>query len=332
MASTENTKREPKVGNFPTWIILILGLLLVIAATAIAGYSGYSSGVNAENEAKHQFLVTEMTKQFELAKQDQANGNLSMAKSRYEYIIEQEPNFPGAAEGLTQVMIEINTLLTPTAEPTPTVEATPDTRGEQELFDSIKVAMTAGDWDLAIQNIEHLRDLSINYRAVDVDGLYYMSLRNRGIKRITNGNLEEGIYDLTVSSRFAPLDMEAKQYRDWAKQYIRASAYWGIDWPTVIGNLSNVAASLPYMVDSTGMTASDRLYNAYVEYGKMLAAQNKNCAAKDQFGTALNIRQRDDVSALFTQSNDICAVQPDMEPTPIPTEEPTPDPNAPPST
>ncbi|HMN14300.1 MAG TPA: hypothetical protein PKD55_18445, partial [Bellilinea sp.] len=100
----------------------------------------------------------------------------------------------------------------------------------------------------------------------------------------------------------------------------------------VIGNLTGVAASLPYMVDSTGMTASDRLYQAYVEYGKQLQAQGFNCAAKEPLQTALNIRQRDDVSALMKQVSDICEVQPDTTPTEVPTPEPTPDPNAPPST
>lgn len=332
--STETNTTTGKPKTFPTWAVILLGLLLVAAAGGIAGYSGYQSELKAEETKKHEFLITEMTKQFELARQDHEAGNLEMARKRYEYIILQESNFPGAADGLARVMIDLNVLLTPVPQATPTIviEETPDTRGEQEIFDSITAAMTASDWDLAIQNIERLRNKSVTFRAVDVDGIYYLALRNRGIKRITSGNLEEGIYDLTISSRFAPLDMEAKQYREWARQYIQASAFWGVNWQTVIGNLTGVAASLPYMVDSTGMTASDRLYQAYFEYGKQLQAQGFNCAAKEPLQTALNIRQRDDVSALMKQVSDICEVQPDTTPTEVPTPEPTPDPNAPPST
>ena len=54
-----------------------------------------------------------------------------------------------------------------------------------------------------------MRKYDPNYNTSLVDGMYYFALRNYGYDLITKqGNLEGGIYQLTLAERFGPLDRE----------------------------------------------------------------------------------------------------------------------------
>ena len=65
------------------------------------------------------------------------------------------------------------------------------------------------------------------YRPVDVDGLMYLALRNRGMILITQGLMEEGLYDLSLAERFGPLDRDAMFRKTLAQQYLLANSYFG---------------------------------------------------------------------------------------------------------
>lgn len=83
------------------------------------------------------------------------------------------------------------------------------------------------EWGQAVEAIQRLRDKNVNYRSVDVDGMYYIALRFLGIENVSRGQLEVGIYNLTLAERFAPLDVEAQNYRNWARMYLSAASFWG---------------------------------------------------------------------------------------------------------
>jgi len=52
-----------------------------------------------------------------------------------------------------------------------------------------------------------IRRVDGSFNAVDLDRFLYRALRNRGLEQIQiQGNLEQGIYDLTLSEAFGPLD------------------------------------------------------------------------------------------------------------------------------
>ncbi len=54
--------------------------------------------------------------------------------------------------------------------------------------------------DLAVQTVQSLKESNYDYRTIEVDGLYFIALRNRGIQRIWAGQLEQGMYDLTIAA------------------------------------------------------------------------------------------------------------------------------------
>ena len=51
------------------------------------------------------------------------------------------------------------------------------------------------------------------------------------IKFSWRGKLEGGIYDLSLAEQYGPIDKEAAGYRQAAKYYLTASAFWKVDWP-----------------------------------------------------------------------------------------------------
>jgi hypothetical protein len=65
--------------------------------------------------------------------------------------------------------------------------------------------------------------------------MYYIALRYRGVQKIIyEGNLEGGMYDLSLTESFGPLDHEANGFRNWARMYVSGASFWEIDWERVL--------------------------------------------------------------------------------------------------
>jgi tetratricopeptide (TPR) repeat protein len=284
----EGKKKKPKKG----WIIF-LGFVLVIILTAIGGFIGYQAAYNSRKAAAEEQNTIEATKQFELGVADIEAGRYEIAKQRFEYVLQIDSSFPGAMDKLTQVMMLIAQEKTPTPPlPTATIAPTPtkDMRPSEELFNAVQSYLRAGDWVNAIITIEALRTADLTFRPVDVDGMYYIALRGRGINKIlVDGNLEGGIYDLTLVERFGPLDKEAEGYRSWARAYIQGASFWKVDWEKVVTYFSQIYPAAPNMVDADGWTAAERYRYALIQYGDQFLAAEDYCSARDQYRIALSI-------------------------------------------
>jgi cell division septation protein DedD len=127
---------------------------------------------------------------------------------------------------------------------------------------------------------------------VEADGLYYIALRNRGVDRIVlQGSLEPGMYDLSLSENFGPMDREAEGYRTWARLYITGASFWEIDWSRVVEIFSQIYPSLPNLRDGSGWTAVERFRLASIGYGDQLMAKNEYCKGRDQYVNALSISE-----------------------------------------
>ena len=101
--------------------------------------------------------------------------------------------------------------------------------------------------------MDSLRKKDPAYKAIALDGMYYVSLRNRGILKIGgDGNLEGGMYDLARAEVFGPLDREADAWRSWARLYVSGARFWDINWPQVIFWRANTKAPNPQSIVSSG--------------------------------------------------------------------------------
>lgn len=299
-------EKQPKKKRWP-WILC--GFLLVILLTAGGAYFGYRSAVQMRMQQMANDIALMATTQFQLGLQDIDAGRYQAARQRFEYVIQIDPKFPGVAEKLSEVMLKMASITTPTPDITPTVAPTPtvDNRPKEELWNSAIQFARAKDWESTIATLDAMRKQDIAFRPLDVDGLYYIALRYRGIDKIVlNGNLEGGIYDLALMERFGPMDKEADAFRNWARFYLTGASFWEIDWPKVLEYFSQIYASLPNLRDGSGWTAAERFRIASIKYGDKLAAGEDFCGARDQYRNALNIAQDDKLAPTATKVQLIC--------------------------
>lgn len=291
-ANNRNQKVERPVKK-RRGITILLGFLGLVLLTAIGAAIGYGVAYSTRQKQAQEQIAFDAATQFQLALTDMEAGNNENAKQRLEYILQLDPEFPGAVEKYTEVMMLLAQEKTPTpALPTATIAPTPtkDLRPVEELFNASQSYLRANDWINAILTIESLRTADLTYRAIDVDGMYYIALRGRGIQKILQeGNLEGGIYDLTLVERFGPLDREAEGYRAWARAYLQGASFWKVDWEKVVTYFSQIYPAVPSLRDADGWTAAERYRYALIQYGNKLLETENFCGARDAYQLSLSI-------------------------------------------
>lgn len=315
------------------WRWILLGLLLVIILGVAGAFLGYQVAVQARLQRESDQIALLTTTQFQLGVQDLEAKRYHTARERFEYVIGLDSKFPGVQEKLAETMLGLAMMASPTVAVTPTIEftPTPDTRGAEELFNTAQQYMREKNWAAAFDALEALRTEDSSFRSIEVDGLYYIVLRYRGVDKITlEGNLEGGMYDLALTERFGPLDKEADSYRTWARLYLTGASFWGVDWTRVVEAFSQIYPSLPNLRDGSGYTAAERFRLASIHYGDQLAAAEDFCGARDQYNNALSIAQDNNLAPTATAVQLICSpptatpAPTTVLPTAVPTEEITP--------
>jgi tetratricopeptide (TPR) repeat protein len=310
---------EKKKGSRRWLLWAFLGILLLALIAVGSGYAGYNSAILERTSHQSTVVAGEAAMQFDLALQDMAAGNYERARQRLEYVIDLDPNFPNAMDQLSRVLIELRTTATPTVAPTPTLTPTPDLRGRDELYAQAQTALQGREWTTAIDTLLTLRKRYPNFNAVQVDGMLYVALLNRGVDRISLlADLEGGTYDLALAERFGPLDAEANNYRDWAEMYIRGASYWNVDWAQAVYYFSQLSVSAPNLTDASGWTSRDRYLKALLGYGDYLATNGDWCGAQTQYDTYMSLIADSVVEPTAVYAADECSQGDTGEATPIP--------------
>jgi hypothetical protein len=293
------------------WLLTtLLGLLILALIAAISAFGGYRSGITLRQEAEGTQMTSAIRQQYELGVQDLEEGNYYRARQRFEYIIGLDPLYPGAEEKLAEALYGLNTTATPTLVPTPTLTPTPDMRSTQELFDQGQEYLRKGEWDNAIETLLALRKASPDFNVVQVDGMLFIALRNRGKDKILlHQDLEGGIYDLTLAQRFGLLDTEADGLLNWTQLYITGASFWEIDWGQAAYYFGQVAPHLPNLMDKSGYTAGERYRLALKGYAYQLADQKKYCQAYEQLQISLSLAYDPQVEQDMNTAAELCAQQ-----------------------
>ncbi len=293
-----------RIGRFSLMVLLVI--LFFVLGGAVSGLMGYWSGIDLRSQAEATAIAASLIDQYNLGLQDVEVGNWNLARQRFEYIIRQDPSFPGAADQLTLILIQVNTTATPTTAPTPTLVPTPDTRSQEERFQQAEEYLANGDWTNTIDTLLILRKEDPAYRAVAIDGMLYLALRNRGMDKIgKQADLEGGIYDLALAERFGPLDSEALSYLNWARLYITGASFWEVNWEEAVNYFSQIAPQLPYLRDGSGLTASERYRLALIGLGKSRLA-SQPCTAKEPLLLALSIAADEEASLALEEATRLC--------------------------
>ena len=285
--ASKKARRRPR---WP-WITL-LGILGLILAGVLAAYVGYQSGIQMRQEAAATQAAQQLQDQFNLAMQEIDSKQLYRAQQRLQYIIEHNPNFPGATDRLAEVMLQMNATATPAPVPTATgVPTALPAVAEDDLqgfYNLSQQALANGDWNTAIDTALQLRQKDANFNPVLVDGILFMALRNRGIDKIgKQADLEGGMYDLSQAERFGPLDSEAQGYLNWSSLYITGASFWELDMCQAAQYFAQVAGSLPNLRDGSGISAGERYRQALSGCGTELMQKGTWCEARQQYEQAL---------------------------------------------
>jgi hypothetical protein len=192
----------------------------------------------------------------------------------------------------------------PTA--TVTLTPTPDMRPAEEQYNNAVVLITQRAWDLALETLSNLRKVHPDYRIIDVDGLMYLALRNRGIEKILNGELEGGIYDFARAEKFGPLDNEANNYRTWARLYLLGNAFWGAYPEQAAYYYGQVVGAGVDIRDASGVSAFYRYWASLAQMGDFSAEEGAWCLASEQYQVAINSWARDELIPTATYAWERC--------------------------
>jgi tetratricopeptide (TPR) repeat protein len=323
-ANVEDTRPVPHQEEAPNaeprppwWRWALGGVLLLILVGALASFSGYRAGLNQRLDSEASSVAQQAEEQFALGIRDFEAGLYDVARQRFEFVIQLDPNFPGVTDRLADVLLALNTTATPTPVPTPTLTPTPDLRGAEDLFFQAERLMAEGDWTTALDTLDTLRQKQPDYRAVDVDGMYFVALRNRGIDKISiDGNLEGGMYDLARAELLGPLDRDADAWRSWARLYVLGASFWEVDWAQAISIFSQLIQAAPNLHDTANWTATERLRMALIRYGDQFVLAGDYCTAQQQYEAALQFGPDTNLEPTATAAAEGCA-----PPTPKPSRE-----------
>ena len=312
--STQEIKPKPKntlagrIGRF------FLNLLIFLVIIGLGVLGGYQSGIGIRQRAESDLVSQQLSDQFARALVDIQFQHYESAKTRLEYIIGIDPSFPGAMEKLTEVMV-MTTIPTATPVVSPTPELIVDVTDYNGLFVQAQQLVNDKKWQDALTVLDTLRRKDSTFNVIQVDGMYYFSLRNLGVEMIQAGNLEGGIYQLALAERFAPLDNTAHILQDNARFYITAASFWELDWQLAAEYFAQLNGSGIW--DGT-MTATERYHIAAMRYGDQLYAEGRYCDAYEQYENAKAAGALDDVSiGLAHDAEQAC-----FPPTEAATEEP----------
>jgi tetratricopeptide (TPR) repeat protein len=316
--------------KFPRW--LVAGVVLLLIMIGVLG--GYSSGMVRRYTAQSTLNRGQLQDQYQLGMQAMNAGNYENANKYFRFIIQTDPNFPGIQTAYSDLLIKMKVTPTPEYSPTPYVSPTPDLRGADQIFNTAQQLLNSGDWDGAITNLDSLRKTTPTYRTAEVDGMYYMALRQRGVAKITaacqDTNLEGGIYDLTLAEHFignGNLDSTAQSLRTYARLYIIGASFWDQDWVQAQNFFAQVMTGYPNMSDSSCLTATKRWYQATIYYAEQLMAAGDACGATTQFSSAFALNLDDPLNTTAfpaaTAAQNQCSPPSQNTPTETPTGAPT---------
>lgn len=284
-ASGSDASSIPGVGDLPgrrsLWRVVRWFVLLFFVAGTVAGLLGYWIGAQQRQAAQQEAVRQSAKEQFDLAEQDIQASRFTLAQQRLQYVIRVDPGYPNAADKLAQVLVALNQ---PTSEPTPNVTATPNLAPVKDLLSQAQAAIQAGDWTTAIDTLVLMRSKDAGYQAVARDDLMFVALRNRGINLISKqGQLEQGIYDLTRAAAFGPLDQDAINWRSWAELYLQADSYMGLNWAEAATRFAQVYLVAPYLANDAYLKYATSAQN----YGDQLAAGGDPCGAESMYKESL---------------------------------------------
>jgi tetratricopeptide (TPR) repeat protein len=286
--------------------LILLGIAGILLIDTLSGFAGYQVGLSQRRAQELSVRTYKAAAQFERGVVDMRAGNFLQAQQRFIYVAEIDPNYPGIVDKLSQVELAMMATATPTPG-APAVVVPSNIKGSEALFDQAHEYLAQKEWAAAIEVLDRLRQEDIKFKTVDVDGMYYIALRNLGVDNmLKNGKLEQGMYNLAVAEQYGPIDKDAEGYRTWVAMYKTAASYWKVDWEKMVYWMKQVYNMLPGIRDGSNYTSGERLRVGVIELGNNKMLEQDYCAAMDYYEEGLGIRSDDSLQNKHDDARNKC--------------------------
>lgn len=224
-----------------------------------------------------------------------------LAAAEFEYILQLEPEYPGARDRLAEARRRLTVIPTPTTSQTMTFAT-------GEIYKQAVQAYQAQDWPLAVERLRQVRVVDASYETAAVMEMLYTAAYSYGRQLLNGDQLEEGLYYLDQAAEIRPLDQEASYQRQLAAMYLTARGYWGADWKKAAERFSELYRIAPGYKD-----VLPRLVQAYVNYGDQYSNMLDFCPAEQHYANALKVQPNPTIEAQRALAAQRCALA-----TPVP--------------
>ncbi len=286
-------------------IVCVLGTALVVATTG-----GVVAGQSERRLRATQTTAADIGLQFQLGIADMNQGNYELAALRFRWILERDPNYPGAVDWLGVA----ERILNGTNVPQPTAMPSSSAVTLDERFAEAKALFDSQQWEVAIARLQEIQAIDPRFREVEVQQMLYEALKTLGLIYVRGDRIEEGIILFDQAEKIQPLDDQTAGERYFAILYVTGKTYWGLNWPVVIDNFEAIHQLAPAYRDVT-----DRLREAYIAYGDLLTTQGQPCDGAEQYQAAQAMRNDSAVAEKYNLAREACLnPSPTPSPTPLP--------------
>lgn len=296
-----------------TWLrysgYFLLGAALLIIFYAIIAAVAWRSGQAERTEQAQANLVTNISRQLELAHQDVIAGNIALAERRLEELQRWSPDDPEVIalaatidaiaatplptprviisdNGVTITPTPITT--TPTATPPllPPVATqenrTPQPAALEARLNTLQAMVDNEQWEDAIRELVAFQIDYPNYERFRTNSLLFDAYIGAGF-HYTNGNrVTLGINYFEQAQKLGTLQEQALSQLYYSRTYLTGVSYFGIDWGRSVSALGEICMTLPGFQD-----ACELLVEARVGYGDQLTIAEDHCGAMFQYAQAL---------------------------------------------
>ena len=96
--------KNKRKGWWTSWLLWgMLGLLLIGLFITAGSYLGYQQGIDDRKGFEATQVAVAIEEQFDLGVQDMEAGNYEVARQRFDYVIQIDPNYPGVLDRMAEV-------------------------------------------------------------------------------------------------------------------------------------------------------------------------------------------------------------------------------------
>lgn len=220
-------------------------------------------------------------------------GQWELARDEFKNALKLVPDMEVAQRELAQVEAALSAQTEPT--PVPTVQRA------EELFAASRVAYDAADWDLAIGQLQQLRQLDPDFRRPEVEDLLFWAAFNRGLQLVKEDQVPEAVTYFDRALAVRPGEPNALGQKQLAALYVEGLRATGDPARAI------VAWKALYQRDQTYRDVAERLAQAYIAQGDSVSSDGNWCQAQTAYDQAILIQPSSEARAKAQLARERCA-------------------------